>query len=238
MFPHFSGSSSNFNFCKGNFVPVQSLSTVEGSIGILAACMPTVRSCPQQALFSKSHNDTPTDHHRAFLQWRPLFRFVGQGLSSYFSHNASRPGESGFHNSSGDHEFAVQKLAARSSAAPSAPTTRNTSSAKGLVSYHTQHLGVLPPSSPTLPSSVHGWNRGHAKRSESNSSGDSVERMLQGRIHGSRGVFPNEDVEMDNLRGRETERSSVDVGYGGGGKGELSAGHVARPHNTFTTVNR
>ncbi|PVH97155.1 hypothetical protein DM02DRAFT_598020, partial [Periconia macrospinosa] len=38
------------------YVPIQALTTVEGAIGILAACMPT---------------------------WRPLFRFLGQGVSSY-----------------------------------------------------------------------------------------------------------------------------------------------------------
>ncbi|CAI6339121.1 unnamed protein product [Periconia digitata] len=181
-----------------NFVPVQSLSTVEGSIGILAACMPT---------------------------WRPLFRFVGQGLSSYFSHNGSRPGGSGFHHS-GEHEYAAKKLA-RSSASSAPAPTRNPSS-KGL-QHHTQHLGVLPGSPLPSPNSVH-WNR-HAKRSESNSSGDSVEHMLQGRIHDVREV-PHEDVEMGNLHGMGTERSSAEVGYGD--KIELNAGDVARPQNTFT----
>ena len=148
-----------------------------------------------------------------FPQWRPLFRFVGQGLSSYFSSSGSRHGGSSFHRS-GDHTHAKKNARSSAASAP-APVSSHT---KG-PSYHVQNVSV-PASSQSPPSQ---WNR-YAKRNESNASDDSIERMLQGRVQ-STGTGALDDVEMGNLR------SSDDSIYGN--KVEASAGGVEKPHSVF-----
>ncbi|KAF2645720.1 hypothetical protein P280DRAFT_513612 [Massarina eburnea CBS 473.64] len=153
-------------------VPIGALSTVEGSAGILAACMPT---------------------------WRPLFRFLGRGLTSYFS--------SGGKSNKNTHKISYGH-SSYGHGPSNTPSTNGTpaKSASGHGHYldvanidhprtrSTSRGGLRVPGSSekymssSLPSPVLSgenqrvsWKGG--KRNTSTGSGDSMEKMLQGRLH-------------------------------------------------------
>ncbi|PVI00618.1 hypothetical protein DM02DRAFT_628343 [Periconia macrospinosa] len=181
-----------------NYVPVQALSTIEGSIGVLAACMPT---------------------------WRPLFRSLGQGLSSYFSHKGSRHAMGSGYHRSGEHGFSTKRdpHISVSSAHTQASNQHVTDSFP-----HSENLAV-----PTNSSTNQGIRRSRqSKRNKSNTSDDSVERMLQGRVHGT-GTGSPIDVEMKYLSEMGMERSDSDVGYSV--NVEASAGAITKPKTAFST---
>ncbi|KAF1950352.1 hypothetical protein CC80DRAFT_578239 [Byssothecium circinans] len=159
-------------------VPIGALSTVEGSTGILAACMPT---------------------------WRPLFRFLGRGLTSYFSsgnksqknsHNLSYGGHSsngyGGHSSNG-HPGATLSAGGGGKRNRSRSRSRGTSSGGLRVPDASEKYSSSPLPSPSRSTRV-SWKP--SKRNGSNASGDSVEKMLQGRLHDHDDGTSGADIEL------------------------------------------
>ncbi|PVH97047.1 hypothetical protein DM02DRAFT_686096 [Periconia macrospinosa] len=164
-------------------VPIQVLSTVEGSAGILAACMPT---------------------------WRPLFRFVGQGINHYFSNGSQHGRYNGAKKSHAStslgrspnpsHAHSPSPNLEKNGSAPPSPFTTDANCYPGAnntgpyLDPASANTNVYPSApSPVRSSPRVSWKT-RPKRGESDS-GDSIERMLQGRTHG----MPAEDVELGDM---------------------------------------
>jgi hypothetical protein len=158
-------------------------------------------------------------------QWRPLFRFVGRGFSAYFSNSGSRHGVGSLYHRSGEEKHAIRKL-------PLQHISSDESSAPSSFSKNASQHANLPNVTPacTSPRSAHKSSWGHSKRSESMTSGDSVERMLQGRLNGA-GMETNEDLELGTLPTVGTERRSNDARYST--DVEMTAAGITKPQSTF-----
>lgn len=146
-------------------------------------------------------------------------------MSAYFSHSGSRRGVGSSYHRSGEEKQAVRKL-------PLQHISSDQSSAPNSFSKNASQNANLPNVSPacTSPRSAHKSSWGHSKRSESITSGDSVERMLQGRLTGA-GMETHEDLELGTLPAVGTERRSNDVRYST--DVEMTAAGITKPQSTF-----
>ncbi|CAI6341924.1 unnamed protein product [Periconia digitata] len=175
-----------------NYTPIQAISTVEGAIGILAACMPT---------------------------WRPLFKFLSRGVTSYFS-SGSRHATS---NTASNPKLPHSSI----SSTTQTPTPK-------IPVHHIAQQHLSPDDAAAVANArahKHPWIS-RSRRSDSNTSGDSVERMLHGRIQVS-----SDDVEMGDL-GARRDSEMEDARPVTARKVEVSSGGIVRPLSVYSAGGR
>ena len=121
------------NIATGDFTPIAILSTLESSAAVMVACMPT---------------------------WRPLFRFLGRGINSYFgSGKSNNRGEAESLHYARNMTIGRGRWGSTSRGVSAADKEQTTSGGKG------RRLSFIL----------------GQKRSDTSMSGDSVEKMLHGQ---------------------------------------------------------